>query len=68
MDEKKIKQLVDQQANDVCLWLPYQGLPLQYLQRELRRLHAVIEGKTGDERARELIGKFMGDDACASRS
>lgn len=44
---EKIKECVDQQAEDEGLWsVPWEGLqPISeaYLQKELRRLHAAIE-------------------------
>lgn len=37
-------QLVQHQANDDGLWLVTDDVVTAYLQQELRRLHAVIEG------------------------
>lgn len=39
-----LQQLVEQQANDEGLWFNAQHAPEAYLQQELRRLHAAIEG------------------------
>lgn len=54
MDEAKIKALVETQANDDGLWFKAETAPEAYLQQELRKLHAVIEGT--DYFGRPLIG------------
>jgi hypothetical protein len=46
--------LVDQQANDDGLWFAAQTAPEAYLQQELRKLHAAIEGIVLDDAARRL--------------
>ncbi len=53
------RTIVDAQAEDEVLWsIPFMGLPSiqeEYLQKELRRLHEAIEGKTAEECAREAL-------------
>lgn len=44
MDEKKIKELVEKQANDEGCWFKAETCAEAYLQRQLRLLHAAIEG------------------------
>ncbi len=39
----KIRDLVDEQAEDEGLWFETHTAPEAYLQQELRRLHKVIE-------------------------
>ena len=41
---QKIKDLVDEQANDDGIWFQADTAPEAYLQHKLRLLHAVIEG------------------------
>ena len=41
---QKIKDLVDEQANDGGIWFQADTAPEAYLQHKLRLLHAVIEG------------------------
>lgn len=43
--EKKLKKIVDEQADDDGLWFKAQTAPEAYLQQELRRLHRAIEGE-----------------------
>ena len=43
----KIKKIVHEQAKDEGLWFISERAPEAYLQQELRKLHAVIEG--GDD-------------------
>lgn len=47
---KRIRDLVDEQAEDEALWAVYpfgeQPIAEAYLQQELRRLHALIEELT----------------------
>jgi len=50
-----ILALVDEQAKDAGLWFAAQSAAEAYVQAELRRLHEVIEGKSGDEIARDLV-------------
>ncbi len=57
MDDRKVKEIVDEQAKDDGLWFIPQTVTEDYLQRALRRLHEVIEGKTGEEFALELLSK-----------
>ena len=40
---KRLKQLVDEQAEDEGLWFVTQSVSETYLQQELRKLHASIE-------------------------
>jgi len=42
---KRIKALVDEQAEDEGLWFEPENITEDYLQQALRRLHAVVEGK-----------------------
>lgn len=42
-DIKKIKTLVEEQANDEGLWFIAETAPEAYLQQALRKLHRVIE-------------------------
>lgn len=44
MDESKIKAVVEKQANDPGCWFEAQTCAEAYLQRQLRLLHAAIEG------------------------
>jgi hypothetical protein len=44
MDEAKIKALVAKQADDETCWFIAQTPGEEYLQRQLRLLHAAIEG------------------------
>lgn len=41
-----VRHLVDRQAEDVGLWFQATTAPEAYLQQELRKLHAAIEGKS----------------------
>lgn len=41
----KAYDLVQEQAEDDALWCLTDNIELAYLQQELRRLHAVIEGE-----------------------
>jgi hypothetical protein len=43
MTREKLKALIDEQANDVWLWLIAETVTEAYLQRELRKLHDAIE-------------------------
>ncbi len=42
-ENKKIRDVADEQAKDEGLWFEAQTAPESYLQQELRRLHKVIE-------------------------
>jgi len=42
---KAIRDMVDKQAEDEGLWFDAVTCPEAYLQRELRKLHAAIEGE-----------------------
>ena len=44
MDEARIKALVEKQANDEGCWFRTETITEAYLQRQLRLLHAAIEG------------------------
>lgn len=46
---EETRRLVDNQALDAGLWFISETAAEAYLQQELRRLHAVIEGSTSDE-------------------
>jgi len=50
-----IQGIVSAQALDEGLWFKAQTAPEGYLQQELRALHEVVEGKSGEECAREII-------------
>lgn len=52
MDEARIKALVEKQANDEGCWFLAETVTEAYLQRQLRLLHAAIEGT--DIRGRHL--------------
>lgn len=49
---KKIREVVNEQAEDEALWsIPIgrlQNIAEAYLQQELRKLHALIEGLTNE--------------------
>ena len=65
-ERSDIQAVVDEQAANEGLWFIAEYATEAYLQSELRRLHEVIEGKTGDEIARELVSgspKPKGDKA-----
>ena len=55
MDEKAVKALVDEQANDEGLWFEAETCAEAYLQQALRKLHAVIEGKPPEDCAVSTI-------------
>ncbi len=42
--KEEIQELIEKQANDISLWCQPQTVMESILQRELRRLHAMIEG------------------------
>jgi len=43
----KAYDLVQKQAEDDALWFLTDNIEIAYLQQELKRLHAVIEGEEG---------------------
>lgn len=55
IDEVAIKAVVDEQADDDGLWFIPTTITEDYLQRALRRLHAVIEGKSPEQCALEAL-------------
>ena len=55
MDEKAIRGVVEEQAKDDGIWFIAETCAEAYLQQELRRLHAVIEGKTPEQCAKALL-------------
>ena len=57
MNEDAIKALVEEQANDDGLWFVAETCAEAYLQQELRRLHAVIEGKSPDQYVVDLLAE-----------
>jgi hypothetical protein len=57
MDEAAIKAVVGEQAEDNGLWFIPATITEDYLQRALRRLHAVIEGKSPEQCAIETLRK-----------
>ena len=44
---KGLQNIVNEQAEDECLWFNAETAAEAYLQQEFRRLHAVIEALTG---------------------
>lgn len=50
-----LRDVVNEQADDEGLWFIAQTASEAYVQAALRRLHEVIEGKTSEECARELV-------------
>lgn len=54
---REMRAVVDEQANDDGIWFIAQTGPEAYLQQELRRLHALIEGVTPDDCARSLLAR-----------
>ena len=42
---ERLRNMVDRQAEDDGLWFTAQTAPEAYLQQELRKLHAEIEGE-----------------------
>ena len=44
MDEARIRELVEKQANDPACWFQARDCAEAYLQRQLRLLHEAIEG------------------------
>lgn len=48
-------KVVEDQANDERLWCVAETIMEDTLQRELRRLHAAIEGVLPDECARRVL-------------
>lgn len=55
MNEPAIRAVVDEQANDEGLWFVPVTITEDYLQKALRRLHEVIEGKSSEECAAEVL-------------
>lgn len=55
MDEAAIKSLVDEQANDPGLWFKPETCAEAVLQRALRQIHAVIDGKSPEQCAIEVL-------------
>jgi hypothetical protein len=60
MNIETILKLVEEQAKDEGLWFIPQTAPEAYLQQELRKLHAAIEGKIPEQCAREVLAKWAG--------
>ena len=50
-----IRAIVDEQAEDEALWFVAKTTLEAYLQTALRWLHEIIEGRTGDEIALDLV-------------
>ena len=63
MDEKAIKDLLAEQANDEGLWFEAETAAEAYLQRALRRLHAAIEGKSSKQCAIETLTRGQSGEA-----
>ena len=57
---KLIQKLVNEQAEDEGLWFQAESATEAYLQQALRKLHEIIEGKTGDECAMDILKSFLG--------
>jgi hypothetical protein len=62
---REARAIVNAQAEDELLWsrpvVGLQSIQEAYLQKELRRLHEVIEGKTAEECAREALKEPSND-------
>ena len=58
VEDERLREAVNSQAEDEGLWFEAKTAPEAYLQQELRRLHEIIEGKTGDECAREVVAGY----------
>jgi len=54
---KCMRSLVNKQAEDEGLWFIAETAPEAYLQKELRKLHVAIEGKTQEDCVRDLAKK-----------
>lgn len=50
------ESVVEDQAEDDGLWFVARTAPEAYLQQELRRLHAAVEGKSKETAALEALG------------
>jgi hypothetical protein len=57
VNEAVVKAVVDEQAKDDGLWFIAETCAEAYLQQELRRLHAAIEGKTPEQCAVETLNR-----------
>ncbi len=57
VNEAEIRAVVNEQAEDDGLWFVPETITEDYLQRALRRLHAVIEGKSPEQCAIEALAK-----------
>jgi hypothetical protein len=55
MDEAAIKALVERQASDDGLWFHAETCAEAYVQAALRQLHAVIEGRTPEQCAVDVL-------------
>ena len=55
MDEVAIRAVIEEQANDEGLWFRAETCAEAYVQTALRRLHAVIEGRSPEECATKCI-------------
>jgi len=60
ISETAIKALVEEQANDDGLWFQAETCAEAYLQQELRRLHATIEGKSPEQCVSDLLAQGVG--------
>ena len=58
VEDERLRETANSQAEDEGLWFEAQTAPEAYLQQELRRLHEIIEGKTGDECARAVVAGY----------
>lgn len=59
--DNKVGDVVEAQANDEALWAETKYISEAYLQQELRRLHAVIEGISPEEHARRTLARLGGE-------
>lgn len=52
-DRERLRRLVDEQAEDEDLWFNAVMASESYLQQELRRLHAAIEGAQAEQGSKQ---------------
>lgn len=61
MINDKLQGLVNKQAEDEGLWFVAETVPEAYLQRALRKLHAVIEGREPPFNSEQYAKSQTGD-------
>ena len=54
-ERDRLRDIVRNQAEDAGLWFQAKTAPEGYLQQELRKLHAAIEGKSQEDCARAAL-------------